>query len=455
MQEIVPQFHAMHIDLPNRHVAAYFKQLIQVALKAGDPVQAVRGAVQRKGDLLVVGTRQYDLSQIPKVVVVGAGKASGHMAKALEGILGKRLNHGLVIVKDGHGCPTKTVQVYEARHPVPDRRGVRFTKAMVKLVTALSRDDLVIVVISGGASSLLCLPASGLSLRDKQKTTQLLLHSGATIHEVNMVRKHLSAIKGGRLATSTPAKVLSLILSDVLDDDLGVVGSGPTVLDTSAREDAVKIIYRYDLWGELPDSVQAYFNDRGGTTDSLPPQQRNNKFSVVHNELIGNNRLAVTQVSQKAKELGFFPEIMSFHQQGEAREVGQQVGAIVKAHLNKGSRKKRPRCLIWGGELTVTVKGRGKGGRAQEFALAVASAISGLPQAWVMGVGTDGTDGPTDVAGAVVGGETIERASSLGFHPDKFLEANDSYSFFKKVGGHIITGPTGTNINDLYIALVF
>jgi glycerate-2-kinase len=445
----------MHIDLPNRRVVGYFKQLIQAGLKAGDPVQAVRRVVRRKGNTLVAGTKPYDLTNIRKVIVVGAGKASAHMAKALEGILGGKVSQGLVVVKDGHGCPTKRVRICEARHPVPDRRGVSSTKAIMKLVSTLSPDDLVIVVISGGASSLLCLPASGLSLRDKQKTTQLLLHSGATIQEVNIVRKHLSAIKGGRLATSTPAKVISLILSDVLGDDLGAVGSGPTVPDTSAVEDAIEIIYQYDLWEKLPTSVQAFFNTRSGKKDFPPPSKMKTQSSDVHNEIIGNNKLAVTQVAHKAKELGFFTKVMSFDQQGEAREVGQQVGAIVKAHLKKGSRKKRPRCLIFGGELTVTVKGRGKGGRAQEFALAAASAISGLPGAWVMGVGTDGTDGPTEVAGAVVDGGTIERASSLGIDPLKFLEANDSYTFFRKVGGHITTGPTGTNINDLYIALVF
>ena len=326
-------------------------------------------------------------------------------------------------------------------------------REILELARSLTPEDLLIVVISGGASSLLVAPAANLRLADKQKVTRLLLRSGASIQEINVVRKHLSAIKGGRLAEATSATVIGLMLSDVLGDDLGTIGSGPTAHDRSTFQDAKTMLQSYKLWTHIPESIRTHIQKGARGTLSETPKPRSRAIRRVENHVIANNDVAVTGIAATAKSLGLRPVILSTTLTGEAREVGQMVGALGKKVYTCGQPISRPACFIWGGELTVTVRGKGKGGRAQEFALSAAQEIAGLRNIIVAGFGTDGTDGPTDVAGAVVDGQTVFRAKKKGLDVAKFLKQHDSYSFFKRAGGHITSGPTGTNVSDIYLLI--
>jgi len=423
-------------------------------LQAADPALAVRRTVTRTGSLLRVGARRYDLRAYERVVAVGAGKASAQMAVELERRLGSRLEAGLVVVKYGHAARTKAIEIVEAGHPVPDRAGQRSAARLQAVLATLSPKDLVFVLVSGGASSLLPAPSAGLTLADLQQTTSRLLACGAPIHEINTVRKHLSALQGGRLAAATRARVVSLILSDVLGDNLGAIGSGPTAPDATTYADARAILQQHDVWRSVPARVRTHLlaGCRGARDET--PKPGSALFRRVQNHVIGNNAAAVQAVAQAAKEAGLAPLILTTRLTGEAKETAKLFGAIAKEIAAAGRPVRRPACVIAGGELTVTFTRAGRGGRAQEFALAAAREITGLPNCWIAAVGTDGTDGPTDMAGAVVDGRTVARAMSLGIDPDEMLRRHDSYRFFKKVGGHIRTGPTGTNVNDVYLLLI-
>lgn len=449
----------MRIGVRQPQVRALLGRLLTAALRAVDPGGAVRRAVRRTGPVLQVGGRRYDLREYERVAVVGAGKAAARMAAALEDAIGigkpggPALAGGLVVAKYGHTIPTKTITVLEAGHPVPDRAGQQAAARLLRLVSGLTRHDLLFVLLSGGASSLLPAPAPGLTLMDKQRTTRLLLRSGAPIQEINAVRKHLSAIKGGRLAAATHATVVSLILSDVVGDDLGTIASGPTAPDPTTYADASAILRRYGLWEAMPARVRVYLRtgQRGGYEDTPKPGAA--LFRRVQNHLIGNNRDAVEAGARVARRAGLRPLVLSTSLGGEAKEVAKAFGAIAREIVLSGQPVGRPACVLAGGELTVTVRGSGRGGRAQEFALAAAFEIAGLPKIWVAACGTDGTDGPTDAAGAVVDGKTLARAERRGRDPQSSLLRNNAYPFFKTLGGHIMTGPTGTNVNDLYLLL--
>jgi len=345
------------------------------------------------------------------------------------------------------------IEVLEAGHPLPDRSGQKAAERLLGLVRELAPNDLLFVLLSGGASSLLPMPAAGLTLADKQETTQLLLRSGATIQEINTVRKHLSAIKGGRLAAATPARVVSLILSDVLGDDVGTIGSGPTAPDQTTYEDAWKILRRYRLRAAVPARVRTHLAGGVRGAEEETPKPGSSLFRRVQNHIIGNNGAAVEAVAQAARQSGFRPLVLSTSLTGEAKEAAKVFGAIAREIVASGRPVRRPTCVIAGGELTVTVRGKGQGGRAQEFALAAALEIAGLPRVWIAAFATDGTDGPTDAAGAVVHGQTVARAQRAGLIPSEVLLENNAHPFFKKVGGHIISGPTGTNVNDLYLLI--
>jgi len=443
----------MTINFPNRRIKSILKQLLEAGLQAADPKEAVRKALQPKGQTLWVGTRRYNLTKFSRVICVGAGKASGNMALAVEQQLGHWLKGGMVIVKEGYGCRTSTIRIREAGHPFPDMRSQRAGKNILTLVRSLTRQDLLLCLLSGGASSLLIAPAPPLQLGDKQKTTRLLLRSGATIQEINVIRKHLSAIKGGRLAEATSATIIGLLLSDVLGDEVSTIGSGPISPDPSTFQEASMILHTYDLWDRIPQSVRDHLLRGQGGTVQETPKPGSPVFRRTYQHLVGNNRLTVDSLDKKAKGMGLHSVILATTLTGEAREAGKLVGAVAREVHLSGSPIRRPACLIWGGELTVTVRGTGKGGRAQEFALSAAQEIAGLPNVIVAGFGTDGTDGPTETAGAVVDGHTITRARQNKMIAAKILSRNDSYAFFKKVGGHIVTGPTGTNVNDIYLVL--
>lgn len=422
-------------------------------LQAADPIMAMKKALSVNGSRLVVGGRQYDLKKFDRVVCVGAGKASGSMALALEQHLGPRLDGGLVSVKDRSGCPTQTIRLHEASHPVPDTRSVQAAREILTFVHSLTRRDLLFVLISGGASSLLAAPAPGLTLQDKKRTTSMLLRCGATIHEINVVRKHLSSIKGGQLASATSATIVSLVLSDVLGDDLATIGSGPTVPNPSTCLEAREILQHYQIWNRVSSAVRLHL-EKGIKAHMADTTKRKAKKSArIHHEIIGNNRLTVEAIATQAKLEGLNPLVMTTTLEGEAREAGKMIGAIAREIHASGRPVFRPACVVWGGELTVTVRGNGKGGRAQELALSGAMQIVGLPKMYVVGFGTDGSDGPTEMAGALVDGQTVERAQKRSLNPIQALTNNDSYGFFEKVGGRIHTGATGTNVNDVYILL--
>ena len=432
---------------------ALFEALFRAGLQAVDPYAAVCRQVRFRSGQLTIGSQRYPLSQHQRLVVVGAGKASGRMAQALERQVGARIDTGLVVVKYGHGAATKKIRILEAGHPVPDEAGLRASRAMMALIGTLRPDDLLIVLLSGGASSLLPSPAAGITLRDKQLTTQLLLRSGATIQEMNAVRKHVSCAKGGQLAAGTSARVASVILSDVIGNDLGTIGSGPTAPDPTTFRDAWRILEQYEVARKVPASVRRRLE--AGMKKSLPetPKAGAALFRRVNNLIIGDNRAAVDAVAKAAKGRRLQTLVLSTTVTGEARELAKFFGAMAREIALQGRPMARPCCVIAGGEPTVTIRGQGTGGRAQEFALAASMEIAGLSNVWVAGFATDGTDGPTSVAGAVVDGETVARARRAKLDLLSVLQDNDAYPCFKKLRAHIVTGPTGTNVNDLYLLL--
>ena len=444
----------MTLRLPPSSAQSLLRKLIAAGLKTADPYQALLNSISLNTHSLRVGRRTYNLSHIDRIVVVGAGKASARMAQALEVVLRPRLEDGLVIVKTGHTLATKQITVLEASHPIPNRAGLHATQRLLRLTQCLTPRDLLIVLLSGGASSLLPAPVAGVTLSDKQRTTRLLLHSGATINEMNVVRKHLSLIKGGGLAASTRAKIVTLLLSDVIGDDLGSIGSGPTAGDPSTFADAVGVLQRYRSWRAVPEAVRRYLDRgrKGDATETLKPGSR--RLRSVQHHIIGNNRIMLDAVARAAQQADLHTKFVSHPITGEARVAVKQLTDLAKAITEGHGILKRPCCVVAGGETTVTVTGRGKGGRAQEFAASAALEIAGLPNTWIVALGTDGTDGPTDTAGAIVTGSTAARAKKLGIDLRSSLDRHNTYPALKALGCHIHTGPTGTNVNDLYLLLL-
>ena len=430
--------------------------VLAAALKAADPAEAVRRFLRLEGETLRVADRRYDLRGYERVLVVGGGKAGAAMAGAVEEVLGARVAAGVVNVKYGHMLPTARVKIEEAGHPVPDERGLAGTREMVRLLEAAGARDLVITVISGGGSALIDLPVEGVSLDDMKALTDALLRCGATINEINTVRKHLSQVKGGGLARiASPATVVSLILSDVVGNPLDVIASGPTVPDTTTFRDAWGVLERYGLTGDVPKPVSDRL--RAGLRGEIPdtPKQGDEIFSKVQNVLVASNELAADAAVARARELGFNTLLLSTFVEGEAREIAKLYAAIAREIAAHGRPLAKPACLVAGGETTVTVRGDGKGGRNQEMALSAAIKIAGLDNVLILPAATDGTDGPTDATGAIADGSTVARALAAGLDPAEYLARNDSYHFFEQLGDLVITGPTNTNVNDLTFVFVF
>jgi glycerate-2-kinase len=442
------------MQIPSSPIQSLLKKFIVQGLGAVDARKAVGRVISRNGEKLVIGKRRYDLRRYDRVVVLGAGKATASMAQAVEQRLGSRLQGGFVVVKHGHAAPTRRIVVAEAGHPVPDRSGQRAAAKLCDMAAELGRRDLLIVLLSGGASSLLPAPVPGITLADKQKTTQELLRCGASIREVNTVRKHLSRIKGGRLAEMTQATIVTLILSDVLGDDLSAIASGPTVPDPTTYREAVAILKRYRIWQAVPQRVRRHLDRGCQGLVSETPKPGSSLFRRVHHHIVGNNGSAVRIVARVAREAGLRTLVHRQALTGEAREEGHQFGLLAKNIVQARTPLQRPCCVVAGGETTVTVTGRGKGGRAQEFAAAAALEIAGLAKVWVVAIGTDGTDGPTDAAGAIVGGNTVARAQRLSVDLTGALQRHNTYPALKRLHQLIITGPTGTNVNDLYLLLI-
>jgi len=410
-------------------------RIFRAALKAADPVRAVLARVRREGEKLITRERRYDLSSFRNIYVIGAGKASARMAVAVERLLGARIAGGLINAPQP--ATLRRIEVNVAGHPIPDRRGVAGAKRIAKIAKDAGPEDLIIFLLSGGASALLPLPAPGITLAQKQKITRSLLACGATIHEINCVRKHLSAIKGGKLAQlAYPATLLTLVLSDVIGDDLGAIGSGPTYPNLTTLAEARAICAKYGIDVEFPQAAEP--------SNRLPG-------SIV---TVGSNALAVEAAAEEAKRLGYNTMILSTYLEGEAREVARVHAAIAKEIRAAGGPVKPPACVISGGETTVTIRGKGLGGRNQELALAAALAIDGLRDVAIMSAGTDGVDGPTNAAGAIADGTTRDRSRALGLDAAAFLRNNDSYRFFEAIGDLIKTGPTGTNVADIQLILV-
>jgi hydroxypyruvate reductase len=429
--------------------------VFRAALEAADPVQAVLRHLQLKGEALIAGQKRYRLSSFDNVWVVGAGKASAAMALAVERLLGSRIRGGVVNVKYGHLAKLRRIELNECGHPVPDTAGIRGAERIAEIAGLAGERDLLIVAISGGASALLPMPAAPITLEEKQATTKLLLACGANIHEINAVRKHISEIKGGQLARlAYPATVLSLLLSDVIGDDLDVIGSGPTASDASTFATARGILDKYGLFDRIPASVRSRIER--GIAREIPetPKADDRAFERTTNLVVGSNRLAVDAAARKAKELGMKPVVLSTLIEGETRDVARMHSAIAREVLLSGRPARPPVCLISGGETTVTLRGKGLGGRNQEFVLAAALDLAGCHNAVVLSGGTDGTDGPTDAAGAIADGMTLCRADQMGLDARRYLAANDSYHFFEPLGDLLKTGPTNTNVMDIRLMLV-
>jgi len=436
--------------------------IFKAALSAVEPARAVEQAVAREGDTLKVCqgkkmVKTINLKNIKRVFLVGGGKATAPMAQALEKILGDRLTQGIISVKEGHGLPLKKTTVLEAAHPIPDHAGVEAAGRIKQLLEEARKDDLVFSLISGGGSALLPLPAPGLALSQKQSVTKLLLGCGATIHEINAVRKHLSQIKGGQMARwAAPALVVNLMLSDVVGDDMDTIASGPFVPDRSTFEEAAVILAKYKLMKKVPAAVRNYL--KKGLTGQVPetPQVGDPVFDRVVNLVVASNFLALQEAQAEAKARGYRPLILSSSIQGETREVARVHVAIAREVRSSGHPIKPPACLISGGETTVTLKTKntGLGGRNQEFALAAALDLNALEGVLIFSAGTDGTDGPTDAAGAMADGTTCARAGQAGLSPQKHLLDHDAYPFFEKLGDLVKTGPTRTNVMDVRLILV-
>lgn len=429
------------------------------ALAAVEPVRAIYRHARREKDTLWVGETPYCLSAFDRVLIAGGGKAAAPMLTALVELVGNRLERGIVVTKYGHApslVPHPSVAVWEAGHPIPDQAGVAATRRIAQLAADAGERDLVLCPISGGGSALMTLPAPELSLNDLQTLTEQLLRAGATINELNAVRKHLSQIKGGGLARlAAPATVVSLILSDVVGDPLDTIASGPTTPDPSTYADAWRVLERYDLLERTPTPVLKRLEAGLAGQIAETPKPGDPIFRRVHQAIVGANRLAADAAAQKAREMGFNALVLSTYVEGEAREVAKVAVALAKEIVHHDRPVHRPACLIWGGETTVTIRGSGKGGRNQELALAAAVALEGWGDVALVALATDGTDGPTDAAGAIASGQTVARARTLGLDPVAALANNDAYPFFEALGDLILTGPTQTNVNDLLFLFVF
>ncbi len=426
----------------------------EAALNSANPATCIRNFIQVRDGVLTAGAKELPIQG--RLIVIGAGKPSARMAQVVEEILGSAITGGLVVTKYGHGLALQRIKLAEAGHPIPDAAGVRAVQRTRELLRGLTKDDIVLCLLSGGGSALWPAPAEGITLEEKQEVTHLLLRAGATIREMNAVRKHLSDMKGGQLAQwAAPAHVVSLIISDVIGDALDFIASGPTAPDTTSFSDAFSIIQKYGL--QVPEAVADRL--REGVARRIPetPKPGDPIFKHVDNSIIANNRLLIDAASVKAREIGFNTLILGTEVEGEAKDIGRFFAAIAREIGRSGNPLNPPACILAAGETTVTVRGHGLGGRNQEMTLAWAISMASRPgstQACFASVASDGTDGPTTAAGGLVDPFTCARAIELGLIPPKYLRANDSSNFLKATGDLIVTGPTQTNLMDLQILLV-
>ncbi|MCS7311300.1 MAG: glycerate kinase [Acidobacteria bacterium] len=426
----------------------------QTAVQAVDPLVCLSRWVRLRRDGLQVGAQTWPLPE--RVWVVGAGKASARMAQALEAILGDRIAGGIVVSKEGYGADLRRIQVWEAGHPIPDERSVGAAGAIRRQLAAVQTRDGVFVLLSGGASALLELPVEGVSLADVQAMTDLLLRAGATIHELNAVRKHLSQVKGGQLLRWVPpaVPVWTLVISDVVGNDLSVIGSGPTVPDPSTYADAVEVLHRLQVWDCVPDAVRVHLTEGQAGRRPETPKPGDPRFARSRVWVIGDNQTALQAAAQAARARGYHVAVLTSFLEGSVVEVARWVRAVARQVQMYGQPVRPPACILMGGETTVQVRGSGLGGRNQELATRVGVLLQENEPVVFLSAGTDGTDGPTDAAGGLVDPWHVHRARQAGIHPEPFLANNDAYHYLAQVGSLLKTGPTYTNVMDLLVLIV-
>lgn len=436
------------------------EEIFRSSLEAVDPYVAVKRFVRLEGNRLILGLEQgveveLDLGKYDRISLVGGGKATAPMARAIEDLLGERIHRGIINVKYGFTEKLSLTEIIEADHPLPDLNGVNGTKRILDLLEGAGQKDLVFSLISGGGSALLPHPAGEITLEEKQELTRSLLACGASIDEINAVRKHISSSKGGQMARAAfPATIVNLMLSDVVADRMDVIASGPFVPDSSTFNVVESIFRKYDLH-DIPGAIKAHLD--AGANGRIPetPKADDPIFEQVFNFIVGSNILALESARKKAEELGYKTLILSSMVEGETRDVARVHSAIAREIVKTGRPIPPPACIISGGETTVTIRGTGLGGRNQEFCLAAAPDLTDMePQVVILSGGTDGNDGPTDAAGAVVDPLTVERGKNMGMEAADFLKNNDAYHFFEKTGDLLMTGPTNTNVMDVRIILV-
>lgn len=431
------------------------KSIFFASLKGADSKLCVERFLKLENGYILAGDFRKKLNEINKIIVIGAGKASALMAQATEEVLGDEIDSGAVVSKTGYQAPLKKIKLYFGGHPYPDENGAKGTQTIIETVSEAGENDLVISLFSGGGSALFVSPFDRISLEDKKRMTRLLLECGANIDEINTIRKHISKVKGGRLVKlAYPAQIVSLILSDVIGDRLDSIASGPTAPDPTTFKDCLEILFKYKLMDKIPKSIKVFLEKNQNKKDNETLKPGNLVFEKVKNIIVGSNLSALKEAERKAKELDFNTLMLSSTISGDTRKAALEHVELAKKIKVEKKIVPPPACVISGGETTVEVKGKGLGGRNQEFVLVSAIEIDGLKDVVIASLNTDGTDGPTDACGAICDGFTVSRAKKLKLDPKEYLNQNDSYHFFQQLGDLIKTGPTNTNVMDIHIILV-
>lgn len=428
-------------------------EIFLAGVESVKPDNLIRRYVSIKDNILQIEELSFDLSKLKNIYIVGAGKASASMARAIENILDARITGGHIVTKYNHSEPLRFIGTTEAGHPVPDENGIKGTDQILSIVNKAGKDDLVICLISGGGSALLADVPEGCTLDDLKKLSSILLRTGANINEMNCIRKHLSRVKGGHLAkAASPARVVSLILSDVIGDPLDVIASGPTAPDPTTFADAIAIIKKYKIEDEIPQKIYSVLQD--GFNDKLQETLKasDTVLSRTKNLIIGTNLLSLKTAREKAQSMGYECQVITNKLQGDISDVSDYI--VENIHAAGKEKANQKICLLFAGEPTVKVTGNGLGGRNQHLALIIAKNLKNSSGVTFLSGGTDGSDGPTDAAGAVVDSSTFFTASDLHLDIEQYINDNDSYNFFRQEGGLIITGPTQTNVMDLMVALI-
>jgi len=426
-------------------------RILAAAIQAVEPAAAVHRHVNLQGNILRIGKKTYDLEVYGRIFLIGMGKAAPAMAQALDDLLGDRISTGLIVTKEIPPGFLSRLPIMEAGHPVPDELSLRAGEKITQLLDNLKATDLVLCLISGGASALVASPYPGIDLKDIQKLTSVLLACGARIDEVNTLRRKLDRLKGGGLAHhSVPAQLVSLILSDVVGDPLEAIASGPTVFDPTSTADAIKILEKYHIKGQIPASI---INFLGLEHENL--SWDGSDFEKIQNIIIANNLQSAQAALAQAKSEGYNTYLLRTDLQGEAREVAHELCNNLRWAWQRHDPLPPPACILAGGETTVTLRGNGQGGRNLELALSAVSDLADFPKVMLISLATDGQDGNTDSAGAVVTGDSFKRGTSLGLHPTTYLEDNDSFAYFSALGDLLKPVVTGTNVNDLTFLFTF